>query len=201
MTHPPLTGPRLHRNRVGRPRSKQTTAKAAGIEPPLCGNHPATLPATSTATTTHHFQDSRSPAAPTPSSPHSCCGKHELPPRPSCQPADSNRAQARVNQEGTAPTARRNAGRGHPRTKEAPCRDSPEGSCCGPCCGAERAWHKTSRSASVGRGHLAGNDTPMAADPGRPLPPSSHPSAARRPLTSGGRPCPNWHAYSSSGPC
>jgi hypothetical protein len=64
MTNPPLAGPRLHRNRVGRPGSRQTTTNAAGIEPPLCGNHPATRPGSSTATMTQHFQDSRSPAAP-----------------------------------------------------------------------------------------------------------------------------------------
>ena len=64
MTHPPLTDPRLRRNRIGRPRSRQTTAKAAGIEPPLCGNRRATTPATSTATMAQHLQDSRTPTAP-----------------------------------------------------------------------------------------------------------------------------------------
>jgi hypothetical protein len=54
------------------------------------------------------------------------------PPLPSCQPAVGDQAQARVNQEGVAPTGRGDTGRGYPRTKGAPCRDSPEDSCGAP---------------------------------------------------------------------
>jgi hypothetical protein len=81
---------------------------------------PGTLPASSTVTTTQHSPSQVDTSCATPASLRRCCGKHEPRTFPSCQLAVSDRAQARVNQEGTAPTARRDAGRGYPRTKEAP---------------------------------------------------------------------------------
>jgi hypothetical protein len=191
MTHPPLAGPRLHRNRVGRPRSRQTTAKVAGIEPPLCGNHPATTPATSTATMTQHFQDSKSPTAPPLHhravaaastnrrrvrvvSRLSATGRRlgSITREPRQQPAGT-RAEA-------APGPRRHHVETHPRARAE-----------GHAGGAERAWHRPADPPASVEGTSLGLTAPwlLAADRGRPLPPSSHPTAAWRQLIDRRQPC------------
>ena len=90
------------------------------------------LPISRTATTTQHSPRQEIASSAIPSSLRSCCGKHEPPPLPSCQRAISNRAQARANQEGTAPHSPPGCGPRRPQDKEPPCRESPEGSCRAP---------------------------------------------------------------------
>jgi hypothetical protein len=118
--------------RLGRGNTRRVAGghrNPAGTEPPLRQPRPATLPASSTATTTQHSPKTGDDQMRHPFITAQLLRQHEPRPLLSCQPAVSDRAQAQVNQEGTTPTARRTAGRDHPRTKKGPCRDSLKGLC------------------------------------------------------------------------